>query len=139
MTRFDLKLLTPWLLAASVAMGALGCASSEAPTYNASTRAFPSNALRGQLEVKSSHEGTLNGQPVRFAPGLVMRGQTNTAQPPTTFVGERLAVHYVADGMGLVSQVWVLTPQEIGRTPWPRNAAEARAWTFDPTRQVWVR
>jgi len=54
-------------------------------------------------------------------------------------LGTPLAVNYTMDTYGLVKDVWILTPAEAARKPWPTSAEEAQAWTFDPVAQTWSR
>jgi hypothetical protein len=127
-----------WALA--LPLFAAGCTTASTDNASLTTnRAFPANAWRGQLEVQSLQEGRINGQPVRFAPGVVMRGEDNTVRPTTYFAGQRLMVHYTVDTLGNVDKAWVLTTTELGKSPWPRNAAEAAGWAFDPLKQAWTR
>lgn len=104
-----------------------------------SLRTFPADALRGRMEVTSVQEATINGRPVRMAPGVVIRGENNMVQTPNAFMGKTLTVNYRLDFNGHVTQAWVLTPTEQARAPWPRTAEEAKAWQFDALRQVWTR
>ncbi len=52
-------------------------------------------------------------------------------------LGSRLLVNYTLDPQGLVNNVWILTPDEAARRPWPTTPEEAQAWSFDPVAQVW--
>jgi hypothetical protein len=54
-------------------------------------------------------------------------------------VNQRLLVHYTLDLHGHLLDVWVLTPAELVRKPWPTTPHEAAAWAFDPATQVWSR
>jgi hypothetical protein len=56
-----------------------------------------------------------------------------------SLVGARLLVHYTTDMQGLVSNVWILTPDEAARRPWPTTAQEAQTWSFDPAAQAWTK
>ena len=102
-------------------------------------RPFPANALRGELQVTQPPEVLLNGQATRLAPGARIRGANNLMQLSGTLVGLRLTVHYTVDPSGLVLDVWILTPEERARQPWPTTAAQAAAWTYDPSTQTWSR
>jgi len=103
----------------------------------AQQRTFPPNALRGALVIVSPSEATLNGDAARLAPGLRIRGQDNMLAMSGTLIGARLLVHYTTDPQGLLNNVWILTPAEAAKKPWPASAEEAQAWTFDPVAQVW--
>ena len=103
----------------------------------AQQRTFPPNALRGALVIVSPTEATLNGDAARLAPGLRIRGQDNMLAMSGTLIGARLLVHYTTDPQGLLNNVWILTPAEAAKKPWPASAEEAQAWTFDPVAQIW--
>jgi len=105
----------------------------------AQQRSFPQNALRGALVIESASDATLNGKPARLAPGLRIRGQDNMLQMSGTLLGQKLLVHYTADAQSLVKDVWILTPEEAAKKPWPTTPDEAKAWSFDPIAQVWVK
>lgn len=102
-------------------------------------RNFPQNALRGELQILQPPEALLNGQPVRLAPGARLRDADNMIQVSNRMAGAKLAVHYTLDTLGLVKDVWVLQPAELAKRPWPRTAAEAQAWLFDPVAQTWTK
>ena len=100
-------------------------------------RNFPATALRGALVVVDPPMVTLNGQPARLAPGARIRDGRNLQQLSGSLVGARLLVHYTLDPLGLIQDVWVLTPAEAANTPWPTTPREAAAWSFDPIAQAW--
>ena len=102
-------------------------------------RNFPANALRGELVVVQPPEVRLNGQPARLAPGARIRGENNMLVMSGAIAGQRLVVHYTRDGNGNLFDVWVLTPAELARRPWPVDEAQAQAWAFDPLAQTWTR
>jgi hypothetical protein len=119
-------------------LAAVAAACLVAPAF-AQQRSFPQNALRGALVVATPQEATLNGQPARLAPGLRIRGQNNMLEMSGPLLGSKLLVHYTLDMQGLVDKVWILTPEEAARKPWPTTPAEAQAWRFDPAAQVWAK
>lgn len=102
-------------------------------------RNFPATALRGEIVVVSPPEITLNGRPSRLSPGSRIRGQDNMLTMSGAIVGRRLIVNYTTDLGGSVHDVWVLRPEEVRMRPWPRTAAEAAEWIFDPVAQTWSR
>jgi hypothetical protein len=102
-------------------------------------RAFPATALRGELRIQQPPEASLNGRPARLAPGARIRGADNLLQMSGALAGQALTVHYTLDDYGLLRDVWVLTPAERARQPWPATPAEAAAWRFDPVGQTWSR
>lgn len=102
-------------------------------------RNFPGTALRGELHVTQPPEATLDGRPVRLAPGVRIRGADNLLLLTGSVAGASLRVHYTLDPGGLVQEVWVLTPDEAARRPWPATREQAAAWRFDFASQTWSR
>lgn len=102
-------------------------------------RNFSASVLRGELVVGQPPEATLNGRPARLAPGARIRGESNMLQMPATLSGQRLVVNYTLDLSGMLLDVWILTPQERERKPWPTTEKEARAWEFNVDAQTWTR
>lgn len=118
---------------AAVALALAGTATAQ------SLRRFPQNALRGALVVVAPPEVTLNGEPARLGAGARIRGQDNLMQMSASLVGQKLLVHYTVDAQGLLREVWILTPDEAAKSPWPTTAEQAQAWSFDPAAQAWVK
>ena len=110
-----------------------------APAAAQTQRNFPQNALRGALVISSPSEATLNGKAVRLAPGLRVRGQNNMLELSGALLGLKLLVNYTLDIDGLVKDVWILTPEEATKKPWPTTAVEAQTWSFDPVAQKWTK
>ncbi len=102
-------------------------------------RPFPATALRGALLVTQPPEVLLNGEPQRLSPGARIRGANNMLQMSGALVGQTLLVHYTRESNGLVHDVWILTPDEAGRRPWPTSPDEARRWAFNPAAQTWTK
>ena len=102
-------------------------------------RSFNAQTLRGELVVTQPPEVLLNQQPDRLAPGARIRGADNMLQLSGTLVGQRLLVHYTRDTLGNLLDVWVLTPAERARQPWPVTPEQATAWRFDAGTQTWSR
>ena len=114
-------------------------ASTALPLAAQTSRPFPASALRGALQVTQAPELELNGQPARLSPGARIRGTNNMLQLSASLTGQSLLVHYTLEPSGLVHEVWILTPDEAARKPWPRTAAEAQRWEFSPAAQTWTR
>ena len=109
------------------------------PATAQAQRNFPQTALRGAIVFGTAPEIALNGQPARLAPGSRIRDGNNMLVMPSTIHGGKFLVHYTVDTVGLVKDVWILTPAEAANRPWPTSPAEAQAWGFDPIAQVWVK
>jgi hypothetical protein len=105
----------------------------------AQTRNFPASALRGDLTVSAPPEVVLNKKPARLAPGARIRGANNLLLLSGQIVGQRLLVNYTLDSVGNLLDVWVLTPAEAARKPWPSSKEEAAAWSFNADQQTWTK
>ena len=101
-------------------------------------RNFPAATLRGALVVENGSEIRLNGEPARLAPGARIRGQNNMLVMSNSLAGQRLLVHYTFDMQGQVKDVWILTPGEAAKRPWPSTPQEAERWEFDISAQTWT-
>ncbi len=119
------------------ALLAASCAALPLAAAAQIDRPFPATALRGELVVTAPPETLLNGRPVRLAPGARIRGIDNRIAMSGSLVGLRLPVHYTVDLHGHLLDVWVLTPAELAKKPWPVTPAQAAAWQFDPVAQAW--
>jgi hypothetical protein len=117
-------------------VAALACA---VPAAAQMPRNFPASALRGTLVVTQPPEVRLDGHPARLAPGARIRGRNNLIVVSGALISQRLVVNYTIDISGLLLDVWVLTPHEAAQQPWPRTAAQAAQWHFDPMAQTWSR
>jgi hypothetical protein len=107
------------------------------PALAQAPRNFSAQALRGELVVVQPPEVRLNGQPARLAPGARIRDQNNLVQLSGSLVNQRFVVNYTRDLSGQLLDVWLLTPAERARQPWPTNAADAAAWRFNAAAQTW--
>jgi len=105
----------------------------------AAPRNFPATALRGEIVVTQPPQMLLNKSPARLAPGARIRGADQMMLLSGTLVGQRLMVHYTLDTVGQVLDVWVLTPEEFARRPWPQTPQQAASWSFNPDSQTWSR
>lgn len=102
-------------------------------------RNFPVNALRGTITMGQVPEILLNAKPARLSAGVRIRDQRNMQPRPAELIGQRFVAHYTVDTQGLVQDIWVLTPAEAERKPWPATAQEAQAWSFDLVTQTWTK
>ena len=91
-------------------------------------RHFPNAALRGAFMVVNPPIIRLDGHPDRLSPGARIFGPRNMMLMSGALVGQDLAVNYLRDAAGLVSEVWILTPAEAQV---PRASAQpARNFVF---------
>ncbi len=75
-------------------------------------RRFPEQARRGVLKVTTPPDILLDGKPERLSPGSRIRTEANLIVPPHQLIGRELQVNYTREGLGLVHEVWLLTPAE---------------------------
>lgn len=120
------------LAAVLIAFVALPAAAQNLRNFNAS-------ALRGELVVGQPPNVELNGKAARLAPGARIRGENNLVLMSATLTGQRLVVNYTVDPGGLLMDVWILTPEERARKPWPTTAKQAQEWNFDVNAQAWTK
>ena len=113
--------------------------AAQLPAAAQPQRNFPATAMRGELRVTQPPEALLNGRPARLAPGSRIRGADNMLVLSGAIVGAPLLVHYTLDTSGLVLDVWVLTPAEAARKPWPASVEQAQRWRFNADAQTWSR
>ncbi len=125
MYRCFLALLAPLLF--------IGAASAQ------SLRSFPPNALRGTIQVLQSPEVALNDKPARLSASARVFGPDNLIKVPASVVGTKYVVNYTVDAQGFVRDVWILTPTEAAKKPWPTTTAEAQTWRFDVVAQTWFK
>lgn len=107
------------------------------PIWAQAQRNFPPNALRGELVVGTPPQVSVNGIAGKLSPGARIRGQNNMLLLSDGLVGGKLLVHYTFDTAGEVKDVWILTPEEAAKRPWPRTLVESEKWEFDFGAQTW--
>ncbi|MEY4979813.1 MAG: hypothetical protein RLZZ352_2083 [Pseudomonadota bacterium] len=121
-------LLTPlWLHAETDPMAATTTATNVNISTQTTTlpqavgpvRQFPPQALRGTLQVVQPPDIVLDGQATRLSPGARIRNTQNTLALSASLIGQTLVVNYTREPMGLVHEVWILTPTEAA-LPRPR-------------------
>jgi hypothetical protein len=102
-------------------------------------RNFPPNALRGEVLLVNPPEILLNGKAARLSPGARIRGENNFLVLTGSLAAVKTLVHYTTDSDGALRDVWILRPAEVAVKPWPANAEEAQAWSFDAATQTWTK
>jgi len=103
------------LIALSLALGSLVATTAQAqvsPEAVVGGRNFPTGTLRGKLIILNAPEVVLDGQPDRLSPGARIRSPQNMLVMVGAIQGQKFLVNYTRDPAGLVSQVWILTPEE---------------------------
>ncbi len=129
-------------------LSALALFAVAGPAAAQMQRNFPANALRGELVILQPPDVRLNGQAARLAPGARIHGPDNLLQMSGALVGQRLVVNYTREISGLLLDVWILTPAEQAKRPWPTTEAQAQGLGFRPagadlepamTKKVFVR
>ena len=102
-------------------------------------RNFPQRALRGKIVFGTPPFIQLDGNVTQMAAAYRVHGYNNLVLMSGQLIGVEGAVDYALDVNGQVYEVWLLTPAEAAKKPWPRTPAEAAAWTFDPVAQTWTK
>ena len=123
-----LRCASTLLLAGALALPA----AAQAP------RNFIVKTLRGTVVFGQPPEITLNGKPARLAPGARIRDENNLLQLPGTLIGRKAVVNYTTELEGMLLDVWLLTPAEAARKPWPATTTEAQTWLFNVDAQTWT-
>ncbi|MCW5320425.1 hypothetical protein D5039_04275 [Verminephrobacter aporrectodeae subsp. tuberculatae] len=98
-------------------------AAAQAQSAPGAGRSFPQRALRGILTLVSTSEATLNGQPIRLAPGLRLFSPQNALVMAHPLIGQSLRVNYLIEvSTGMLHTVWILTENEAAQ---PRKGSAA--------------
>lgn len=117
------------------------CLALSAPLQvqaQAQQRPMSLKSLRGEVVFGLPPEVALNGQAARLAPGVRIKSPANMLVMSGSLVGQKLTVNYTADTYGLISEVWLLSAEEIAQ-PWPTTTQEAATWAYDPVAHAWVK
>jgi hypothetical protein len=78
-------------------------------------REAPKDVKPGRMVVTAPPEISMDGKPERLSPGSRIRDINNMLVLSGSVVGQTLPVVYRRDPMGLVHEVWVLTPDEYAK------------------------
>ena len=95
------------LLAAAILL----CASA---LVLAQLRTVPANSKRAVMSHVQEMVVQVDGKQARLAPGAQVRDIHNRLVLPTT-IPRGSVVRFQADPQGLISRVWILTPQEAAK------------------------
>ncbi|HLX80501.1 MAG TPA: hypothetical protein VKS43_07945 [Burkholderiales bacterium] len=97
---------------------ALTAATALVPSFPAEAqlqvRTIPPEAKRGVMSHVQAMTVQLNGKQVSLAPGAQIRDAGNLLIVPTA-IPPGILVKYLVDRLGLVTRVWILTPQEAAQ------------------------
>ena len=94
------------------ALAPIAPASAQTPVV-VQQRNFPDAALRGTLTIVNQTSATVNGQPLRLAPGLRIFSPQGALIFAHTLVGQPLVVNYLIEpNTGMLHTVWILTAAE---------------------------
>ena len=117
----------------------LALCASALPAAAQMQRAFPQDALRGDIVIGIPPVISVNGRSAQLAPGARIRDLNNMLALSASISGARFTAHYTIDSSGQVRDVWILRPDELAKNPWPTTPQQAQAWAFDPTAQTWTK
>ena len=91
-------------------------------------RSFPEKSLLGSMTPGIFPQVSINGTPMRFAAGALIRNQLNLVVSPATLAGAAWPVRYVLDPAGQIVLAWILTDAELAaEANRPRAAATTAA------------
>jgi len=85
-----------------------------APLSLAQVRSIPAAAKRGEIRHLQDMLIEIDGKRMMLAPGAQIRNGANLIIVPTALPPGAL-VKYLVDAQGMVSRVWILTPQEAAQ------------------------
>ena len=75
-------------------------------------RQFPPSAKRGTLVVTAPPQVTISDAVERLAPGARIHGSNNLLVLSASLTGQSVPIKYVRDPLGLIQEIWILSPQE---------------------------
>ena len=81
----------------------------------AQMRTLPADTERGFIRHIEGLSVSIDGKPMRLAPGATIRAQNNLIIVPTALPSEGALAEYLLDRDGQISRVWLLTPAEAKR------------------------
>jgi hypothetical protein len=81
----------------------------------AQPRRLPPGGERGFIRYLEGPMVSVDGKPIRLAPGAAIRGRDNLIIVPTALPPEGALAEYLLDRDGQIERVWLLTPAEAAR------------------------
>jgi len=118
------------LLKRALAVG-LGCAMLWGPLPASAqvqgalgvSRTFPDAALRGTLTITATSDATLNGRPIRMAPGMRLFSPQNSLIMAHMVLGQSFKVNYLIEpSTGMLQSAWILSQGEADQ---PRKGSDS--------------
>jgi hypothetical protein len=86
-------------------------------------RTIPADAKRGEMSYLPDMSVRIDGEKLQLAPGFQIRDPMNMIIVPAA-LPDKTIVKYSLDSLGMVRQVWILTPEEAAASappnPFPR-------------------
>lgn len=107
-------------LGSALAVATAGLSAAQAQNTTAAVeRPFPANAVFGTVVIGESPAATVDGKPVRTAPGLRIFDPENRLVHAHQVQGQKVKVRYVIEpATGFLQTVWILAPHELPKTRW---------------------
>ena len=90
--------------------------TAQAQGYEPVPRHFPAAAMRAAMVVTQAPALLINNAPDQLSPGSRIHDTSNRLIMSASITGQNLLVNYVREPNGMVSEVWILTPQEAAQT-----------------------
>ena len=98
-------------------------AASQVQSALGITRTFPDAALRGTLTITAASDATLNGRPIRMAPGMRLFSPQNTLVMAHMVLGQTFKVNYLIEpSTGMLLSAWILSQGEADQ---PRKGSDS--------------
>ena len=87
------------------------------------SRTFPDAALRGTLTITAASDATLNGRPIRMAPGMRLFSPQNSLIMAHMVLGQSFKVNYLIEpSTGMLQSAWILSQGEADQ---PRKGSDS--------------
>lgn len=80
-------------------------------------RVFPQKTQRGTMQFLALQEVSLDGATEPLTPGARVHNELNMLVLTSSLIGQTYTVNYLRDPMGVIREVWLLTPFETTLQP----------------------
>jgi hypothetical protein len=126
---------TPLFLRAALCLTLAWAGSASAQHFAPDgQRTFPVDVERGELTVLQGTVVQMGRAQEQLAPGARIFNLHNRVQLPVTLAGQKMVVNFRRNGMGQISEVWLLSSQEAQTAP-RKNPAQRKAFPSLAERQ----